>query len=623
MRRAPRPCFEKIHPVSHSFNFGPLETRDDVVRATEALLTPLIPFFTPEGSGIRLSVLAGAHGEPTASLEAFSRALWGLVPLLAGGGAFPNADLWRNGIVAGTNPEHPGYWGTLFGCDQRQVEQPAIALALALKPDIFWEPLSDVERGRVSAWLYQTNEVDIVDSNWRWFRVLVNASLRNLGEKWSPERLESDLNRIDEFHLGDGWYRDENRIGDYYIPMAMQFYGLLYAKISGELDPVRSAELKDRAARFTQDFIHWFSEDGSAIPFGRSLIYRMAQGAFWGALAFADVEALPWGEIKGLYLRHLRWWLAQPIFTESGTLTIGYRFLNPSMGESYNAHGSPLWALKMLLPLALPENHPFWQSEEKPMPARSAVSLQPRAGMALCHDVKSGHVFALNRGQPIEGWPRHCAHKYGKCAYSATFGFGVAAGATAGRAGLDCTFALSDDGGRHFRLREKCESPAIENGALTSAWCPWPDVEVRTWLLPALPGHLRVHRIRSERALRSSDGGFAIDRQATGFKELSSHAITNDAMGSAILDLFGQRQKVLQAHEPWHHLMWFSAIFPTLFGEHPPGETWLATYVSGWPGAWTQEAAAVEAAGWEVELKDAAICISRDGKELFASPVLP
>jgi hypothetical protein len=213
--------------MSHSFDFGPLASRDDVADAAKRILTPLLPFFTPEGSGIRLGALPGAHGEPTASLEAFSRALWGLVPLLAGGGEFPDADCWRRGIVVGTDPEHPGYWGLPVSCDQRQVEQPAIALALALKPEVFWQPLSAIKRTQVAAWLYHTNEVDIVDSNWRWFRVLVNAALRKLGEKWSAELLESDLARIDEFHLGDGWYRDENRIGDYYIPMAMQFYGLL------------------------------------------------------------------------------------------------------------------------------------------------------------------------------------------------------------------------------------------------------------------------------------------------------------------------------------------------------------------------------------------------------------
>jgi len=605
--------------VSHSFHFGPLVSRDEVADAVKRILTPLVPYFTEAGSGIRCGMLAGAHGEPTASLEAFSRALWGLVPLLAGGGDFPDAERWRNGIVAGTDPDHPGYWGALVSCDQRQVEQPAIALALAMKPEIFWEPLSVAERGRVSAWLYRTNEVDIVDSNWRWFRVLVNAALRDLGENWSPERLEEDFRRIEEFHLGGGWYRDENRIGDYYIPMAMQYYGLLYAKLAEDSDPARSRIYKERAGMFAKDFVSWFSAGGEAVPFGRSLIYRMAQGAFWGALAFADVEGLPWGEIKGLLLRHLRWWLAQPIFTETGLLTVGYRFSNPSIGESYNAYGSPYWALKAFLPLALPESHPFWQAEESTMPVRDAVSIQPLAGMALCHDETSRHVFGLNQGQPLEGWPRHCAHKYGKLAYSATFGFGVAAGNNAARAGLDCTFSLSDDGGLNFRLREKCESQSLENGLLASTWTPWPDVEVRTWLVPALPGHLRIHRIRSKRALQSADGGFSIDRQAKGFAEWPSTAVINDAMGSAMIDLHGGRRVESLTHEPGFHLMWFSAAFPVLMGDHSPGETWLATYATGWPGVWTSETLASEAKGWQFERIDDGFRILRDGREFGVS----
>ena len=39
------------------------------------------------------------------------------------------------------------------------------------------------------------------------------------------------------------------------------------------------------------------------------------------------------------------------------------------MCEDYNAPGSPYWALKTYLMLALPESHPFWQAEEQPLPS--------------------------------------------------------------------------------------------------------------------------------------------------------------------------------------------------------------------------------------------------------------
>jgi len=70
-------------------------------------------------------------------------------------------------------------------------------------------------------------------------------------------------------------------------------YGLICAKLAAQSDPERARRLCQRAAAFAPDFMHWFAADGA--PFGRSLTYRFAQGALWGALAFADVEVPPWG----------------------------------------------------------------------------------------------------------------------------------------------------------------------------------------------------------------------------------------------------------------------------------------------------------------------------------------
>lgn len=76
------------------------------------------------------------------------------------------------------------------------------------------------------------------------------------------------------------------------------------------------------------------------------MTYRFACGGFWAGLAFADDEALPWGEIKGLYLQHLRWWAKKPIADRDGVLSIGYAYPQLTMSESYNSAGSPYWAFK-------------------------------------------------------------------------------------------------------------------------------------------------------------------------------------------------------------------------------------------------------------------------------------
>lgn len=47
--------------------------------------------------------------------------------------------------------------------------------------------------------------------------------------------------------------------------------------------------------------------------------------------------------MKGIVLRHLRWWLKQPMFDRDGVLSVGYSYPNLAMAEDYNAPGSPYW----------------------------------------------------------------------------------------------------------------------------------------------------------------------------------------------------------------------------------------------------------------------------------------
>ncbi|MGH2233356.1 DUF2264 domain-containing protein, partial [Enterococcus faecalis] len=87
-------------------------------------------------------------------------------------------------------------------------------------------------------------------------------------------------------------------------------------------DTARVAIMKERATLFAQEYKYWFTQPGVAIPFGRSLTYRFAQVSFFSVLVFADVEALPWGEIKGLISRHLQQWMNKDIFTTDGLLSV-------------------------------------------------------------------------------------------------------------------------------------------------------------------------------------------------------------------------------------------------------------------------------------------------------------
>ena len=512
------------------------------------------------------------------------------MPLVAGGGEFDDWSLYRQGLTNGTDPNHPEYWGEAADLDQRFVEMAAIGLGLALIPEHLWEPLPSSARRNLAGWLNQINYRQVHDDNWFFFRVLVNLGLASVGAAHDATATQAALDRLEEFYLGDGWYSDgplPQR--DYYVAFAMHFYGLLYARLNGERDPARAARFRERAAVFAHDFVHWFAVDGAALPFGRSLTYRFAQGAFWGALAFAGVEAVPWDVVKGLWLRNLRWWADRPIANSDGTLTIGYAYPNLNMAEEYNSPGSPYWAFKTFLPLALPEHHPFWQAAEAPLPSLAAVRAMPHAGMLLCRDDDGRHVFALSSGQHAR-WARHGEAKYAKLAYSTVFGFSVPAGQLGlAQGAYDSALALSDDG-IHFRTaRGSRRRRSYEVRCFWSRWQPWPDVEVETWLLPALPWHVRVHRLRTGRRLSSAEGGWAVDRtedgtRAGGLARQTDHAaavVVYPAGWSGLRDLRGERVGTVIDPSPNTNLLHPRTALPTLTGEHEPGEHWLVCAVAG------------------------------------------
>lgn len=401
---------------------NPLKTREDLISALEQLTDPLRPLYSRGGARLAIGGTGASYPAATAEMEGFSRVLWGLVPLLMGGGESGLWDTVLDGIRHGTDPAHEEYWGVVQDYDQRLVEMAVFGFALAAIPEQIWSPLTQKEQEQLYSWLNQINSHPCYDCNWLFFNVLVNVGFRRVGCPYDAEQLENNLKRMDDFYLGDGWYSDGiNGHSDYYVPFAIHYYALLYAKLMEQEDPERSQVFKERARLFATEFLGWFAPDGSALPYGRSLSYRFAQSAFWGALVYAGVEVFPVGVVKGLVLRNLRWWFSQPIFDAGGVLTIGYTYPNLVMAENYNAPGSSYWALKTFLPLALSAEHPFWKEEELPLPDIPAVIVQKPAHLVIVREPASGHVAAFNSGHLYTNEHTHTSAKYEKFVYSTGF----------------------------------------------------------------------------------------------------------------------------------------------------------------------------------------------------------
>ena len=488
-----------------------LQTKQDFTALAMRFLSPLLPLYSPGGALLHLGDTGATYPQRTIGMEAFSRPLWALAPLWAGGGrADAFLPIYQRGLVNGTDPDSPEYWGDPNDYDQLFVEMAALACAILETPESVWNPLTDTEKAKLGNWLL--------------FRVLVNLALDSVGMPCSMQQAAADMAEVDKWYVGDGWYSDGpaevKPQKDYYNPWAIQYYTVLYSVFAARRDPARAALYRERAVQFGRQFAQWFDPDGAALPFGRSLGYRIGQSAFYAACIWAGLEPLPLPVMKGIIVRNLAWWLARPIFDRDGVLTIGYGYPQMYMAEQYNAPGSPYWGLKVFLLLALPDDHPFWACEAAPLPeelTRPGVIPQPSADLLL-QRLPDGQLNAYSPANYEKGDHGQFTEKYGKFVYSTRFGFSASRSyVQLEQTAPDSMLAFVIDGWTF--VRRHSDKFVLLGDRLLSEWRPFPGIKVTTELVPTAWGHTRTHTVESNIACTAYDCGFAVPKFAAGFAQ--------------------------------------------------------------------------------------------------------
>lgn len=305
--------------------------------------------------------------------------------------------------------------------------------------------------------------------------------------------------------------------------------------------------------------------------------------------------------------------------------------------------GSPYWCTKAFACLAAPSSHPFWTSEELSWPADRFATIQPLEDplhviirTPPLTDSLATHTFLLSSGQACHYALKHSESKYGKFSYSSSFGFSCPTGSFGlEQLAADSMLALCDDPeedgfgqGERWRTRRLALDARLvrfgENPhevCLQSTWKPWPDVQVETWLFPPTPEapswYTRVHRLRTGRALRSSEGGWAIygqskdgraivqtfsgERSQGGIEDAGIVRAQTEAGAVGLLDLGEQARtgKIIQA-DANANIVFSRSVLPSLLGRHDPGQEdqWLITGVFGVASA---DGSSGLPAGWESE----------------------
>ncbi|KQR17099.1 DUF2264 domain-containing protein [Cellulomonas sp. Leaf334] len=405
-----------------------IRSREQWAALADEMLLAVRPYASPSHALITLPGAPGGYGTAVDGLEGFARTFLLAGFRLAGErGADPLnlAELYASGLAAGTDPSSPERWVRPEEHGQAKVEAASLALILDLTRPWIWDGLDAGVQERVVDYLSSVvGDRGYPRNNWLWFRVVVETFLRSLGGPWSAEDLEEDLALHESFARADGWFSDgDQRSYDHYVGWAMHLYPVLWARMQGaSVAPDRQARDVARLDRYLQDAIRLVGADGSPLIQGRSLTYRFAAAAPYWAGAIAEVPSTSPGQLRRAASSIVTHFVQHGAPDEDGLLTLGWHGPWRPLAQSYSGTGSPYWAAKGMLGLALPADHPVWTAAEEPLPVEVADDLVAVAapGWIVSGTYDDGIVRVVNHGtdHALEGSLDGDSPLYARLGYS-------------------------------------------------------------------------------------------------------------------------------------------------------------------------------------------------------------
>jgi len=381
-------------------------TREHLAALAERMLLAVKPFASPGHARITLPGAEGGYGRAVDGLEGFARTFLLAGFCLAGASDDPLglAEWYAEGIADGTNPASPDRWVRCDEHDQAKVEAASLAIVLDMTRPLIWDRLGRGVQQHVIDYLsLVVGDETYPRNNWLWFRVCVETFLRSVGGPWNSTDIAADLTLHDSFRREGGWLADgDERAFDHYSGWALSLYPTLWQRMSGarELtDDTRRAA--DRAAldAYLCDACRLVGADGGPLMQGRSLIYRFAAAAPFWAGAMAEVPSLSPGLLRRAGCGIVKHFVDAGTL-DDGRLTMGWFGPCRELAQNYSGPGSPYWASKGLLGLALPPDHPVWTAKEEPLPVEEGdfVGAMSAPGWAVSGTKSDGVVRVTNHG---------------------------------------------------------------------------------------------------------------------------------------------------------------------------------------------------------------------------------
>ncbi|WP_448809017.1 DUF2264 domain-containing protein [Agromyces bauzanensis] len=432
----------------------------------------------------------GGYGSAVDALEGFARifmlAAFRIAASPEDTGAL--AAWYAEGLDAGTDPTSAERWPRPDEVDQAKVEAAALAIGLHLTRDVLWANLSPRVQAQVVDYLSTVIGGTYPPINWVWFRIVVEQFLATVGAPYSRDDIAEDLALADTFFREGGWIADgAARSFDHYTGWALHLYPVLWEGMLAADDPFRARLPRYRTAldEFLVDAIALVGADGGPLIQGRSLTYRFAAAAPFWAGALAGTTAVGPGALRRAASGIVSHFAGRGAPDADGLLSLGWHGAWRPIAQAYSGPGSPFWASKGMLGIALPASHPVWTAVEEPLDVErgDAVRAIVAPGWLVAGTSADGIVRVVNHGTDhgLPGLPGVDAPLYAKFGYS-TATAPLLSGEASGRRPDQSVAVVADGVSSHrsgfttdeFRLLD-CDDGSQAGFAVSTSVAHWVD----------------------------------------------------------------------------------------------------------------------------------------------------
>jgi hypothetical protein len=335
------------------------------------------------------------RNKEVAYMEAFGRLIAGIAPFLA----LPNDSTAESktrvrlreqtlqSLAHAVNPQSPDYlfWGD-GKTAQPIVDAAHIAQALMYAPDALWKPLSEETKQQFINEFKTIRRIKPFNNNWVLFAAMIESFLLSIGEEIDAERIDTAIDKINKWYIGDGWYSDGDKFHfDHYNGYVMHPMMVMVLKqniAKGRRNQKEYDAAYKRMQRYASFQERYISPEGTYLVVGRSSTYRV--GAFQPLVKLALENSLPEGiapaQVRSALTAVMKNMFIPSTFTKDGWLRLGLiGDQQENLADYYSNTGSMYVTSLVFLALGLPSSHEFWSAPFAEWTQRKAWSGKPFA----------------------------------------------------------------------------------------------------------------------------------------------------------------------------------------------------------------------------------------------------